>query len=1085
MISSTSLVIIIVSFLWSTSALHERYVKPDNPSSQSCPGQPCLTLDQYTQQTATCFTTGSTFLFLPGNHTLHTTVNLTNISDLKFKRSAEQDSTIHGNGGKILCIGVINLTMEGLILKATYLDVLESKDILISNSIFLGNGTLTEHSTSALTCSNSNITIINCHFENNTGNYGGAISIEFTNFFLINSTFIRNMAHYDGGAIYALFSTMTVMYDCIDSVIFSGNSAFRGGAIYLSGTTAVFSELVVFFQNNSAKFGGGIYSLKSYLTLQTSTTLFIGNFANNYSGGAICIVYGTLQILSKNTIFTNNSAKYSGGALYGLSTTTHLDGNIIFSHNSAKRGGGMYFVDVSLKIASGMKLNASFNNASTYGGAIYYDDTLNLYQCTAFSRYYVDRLPHCFIQWNGTGGTSMSIHSYHNSAGKDGSFLYGGSLDRCQLESTSIVRNPTDYKINYWLELIQYQQDNNVHIRKIASRPYQLCSCGYNAKKCGRPFKKIITIETHRGQKFTLSLYAVAQEEVNVSTTVTARPGNTSRLELYQIYQNLPKYCSNISYTLYSTEDHEELTLHPDGSCSEYGKITVDVTFKSCPPGFDQQNDKCVCEKRLAQYTTNCSIIDEDILITRNSDSTFWMDAYFENETYIGLILYNTCPVEYCKTETTIIYSISLYNRDIQCAPNHIGVLCGACNNTTSLILGSSKCRVCSNTYLALLLPFAAAGIALVVFLSILRLTVASGTINSVIIYANIIQVNRHLFFPINTVNVLTVFIAWMNLDLGFETCFYNGMTAFAQTWLQFVFPIYIWILIILITITSKYSVRVSKLIGHNPIAVLATLLLMSYTKILKIIIDVYSTAQLEYPDNKTVTVWLKDGNVPYLQSRHLLLTVVTSLVLVFLFLPYTLLLLLGYKLYRFSGRKHMRWLNRLKPLLDSYYAPYNKHTRCWTGFLLLVRCALYIVFTLGDASRNLFAIIITFFIIVIAFGLVPGRIYTNYYINILESLVFSNLIMLSSIAYVTSHIHLKVLVYYSLVFVIMVSIIVYHFYIYCVPESLRLKIISSKILGIIRKSKKLDNSTSVPAENAPPNVTTSVIELREPLLDN
>ena len=129
----------------------------------------------------------------------------------------------------------------------------------------------------------------------------------------------------------------------------------------------------------------------------------------------------------------------------------------------------------------------------------------------------------------------------------------------------------------------------------------------------------------------------------------------------------------------------------------------------------------------------------------------------------------------------------------------------------------------------------------------------------------------------------------------------------------------------------------------------------MSYTKILKIIIDVYSTAQLEYPDNKTVTVWLKDGNVPYLQSRHLLLTVVTSLVLVFLFLPYTLLLLLGYKLYRFSGRKHMRWLNRLKPLLDSYYAPYNKHTRCWTGFLLLVRCALYIVFTLGDASRNLF----------------------------------------------------------------------------------------------------------------------------------
>ncbi len=47
--------------------------------------------------------------------------------------------------------------------------------------------------------------------------------------------------------------------------------------------------------------------------------------------------------------------------------------------------------------------------------------------------------------------------------------------------------------------------------------------------------------------------------------------------------------------------------------------------------------------------------------------------------------------------------------------------------------------------------------------------------------------------------------------------------------------------------------------------------------------------------------VWLKDGNSPYLQSHDLGLTVITTLMLVCLFLPYTFLLLLGYKLYRFS----------------------------------------------------------------------------------------------------------------------------------------------------------------------------------------
>ena len=339
---------------------------------------------------------------------------------------------------------------------------------------------------------------------------------------------------------------------------------------------------------------------------------------------------------------------------------------------------------------------------------------------------------------------------------------------------------------------------------------------------------------------------------------------------------------------------------------------------------------------------------------------------------------------------------------------------------------------------------------------------------------------------------MLTVFIAWMNLDLGIETCFYNGMTAYAQTWLQFAFPIYIWILIIIIIITSRYSVRVSKLIGHNPIAVLATLLLTSYTKILKIIIDVYYSAKLEYPDNKIVTVWLKDGNVPYLQSWHFLLTVVTSVVLVFLFLPYTLLLLLGYKLYRFSGRKHMHWLNRLKPLLDSYYAPYNKHTLNWTGFLLLVRCALYIVFSFGEANKNLLAIIVTFVIIVSVFALLPGRIYTSSYTNIIETLVYSNLIILSAIAFAVGHgvnSRLSAALAYSLVgmvFVIMVGIIVYHFHILYLAHSFvpRIQAKLSDIFKHVRTSKKEDEPIS---ENTPKEIstTTTVIELREPLLEN
>ena len=53
----------------------------------------------------------------------------------------------------------------------------------------------------------------------------------------------------------------------------------------------------------------------------------------------------------------------------------------------------------------------------------------------------------------------------------------------------------------------------------------------------------------------------------------------------------------------------------------------------------------------------------------------------------------------------------------------------------------------------------------------------------------------------------------------------------------NFAFPVYIWVLISLIILTSRYSITVSKLVGRDPVAVLATLLLVSYTKVLKIII--------------------------------------------------------------------------------------------------------------------------------------------------------------------------------------------------------------------------------------------------------
>ncbi len=365
--------------------------------------------------------------------------------------------------------------------------------------------------------------------------------------------------------------------------------------------------------------------------------------------------------------------------------------------------------------------------------------------------------------------------------------------------------------------------------------------------------------------------------------------------------------------------------------------------------------------------------------------------------------------------------------------------------------------------------------------------------INAVILYANIVQVNRQLFSPKSKVDILTVFIAWLNLDFGIETCFYDGMTAYAQTWLQFAFPIYVWLLISLIILTSRYSITVSKLIGSNPIAVLATLLLMSYNKILKVIIEVYSYAHLSYPQNKTVNVWLKDGNVPYMESWHLVIAVVTSLILIFLFLPYTIFLLFGYKLYYFPNRKYLHWINNLKPLLDSYYAPYKIRTRYWTGFFLLVRCALYLVFSFGSEGQSALAITITFACTGFALGYI--RIYRSIYVNLIETSIYLNLIVLSGFTITGYNSTALLYTLVGVVFVTTMGVIAYHFHIaYIAKLEMWLKI-KAKLLrysAINKMSSDTLPSMDYPATTTPTSTvkgnvvpSQSVIELREPLLVN
>ena len=209
--------------------------------------------------------------------------------------------------------------------------------------------------------------------------------------------------------------------------------------------------------------------------------------------------------------------------------------------------------------------------------------------------------------------------------------------------------------------------------------------------------------------------------------------------------------------------------------------------------------------------------------------------------------------------------------------------------------------------------------------------------INGLILYANIVWTYQSILLPQDTSNcalaLLKTFIAWLNLDVGIQMCFTKGLNSFWKTWLQYLFPFYIWSIAGVIIIGARYSAKLTKLFGNRAVSVLATLFLLSYTKLLQTIIASVGFTPLKVfsiNSNYTLTVWSLDGHYTYCHFPHVLLFIVALFIFIFLWLPYTLLLFLMQWLRRKSHLKLLNWVPRFNPVYDAYFAPLKDKHHYW-----------------------------------------------------------------------------------------------------------------------------------------------------------
>ena len=559
-------------------------------------------------------------------------------------------------------------------------------------------------------------------------------------------------------------------------------------------------------ENYSQKSGGALYASQSQVTIAGNLSV-MNNIANNKSGGG-AFLYMTHFFCRGNCTFSGNRAHQKGGGIYAVGTLISVsysskhdyEISLILIGNQAEKGGGLY-IQANSKLTgiasgyTGYEIGFIENIATEDGGAIFVEDETYLGICGSTSYLEYKTETECFFQllYNEVNikrnGMKYQIKFTNNTA-KKGSVLYGGLLDRCTVNPMAGKYNSDIYTTtaNQTIDSLTYLVGSNLQniTNEIASDAVKICFCFNTSYNCSLAQPHVTT---QKSQKFTLTVVVVDQVNSTIDAYVRSSLSKGGSLGEGQQLQHVTKQCTNLTFNISSLNSSEELILYADPSpCRKLGlsflSIKINFTECKCSIGFQQTNQSnkcnCECDPALQPYVT---VYDANTSFVRKSNT--WIN-YAQNKLGGGYkyIIHPNCPYNYCfppSPNTGIINLNDPNGADAQCNFNQSGLLCGRCRHGYSVSAGGLNCIKCPKQWPGLVVVNALlgliGGIALVTVLLFFNLTVAVGTMNGIIFYANVVLINRSAFisFPKES---LVVFLYILNTQLGINRCAYDGMDA-------------------------------------------------------------------------------------------------------------------------------------------------------------------------------------------------------------------------------------------------------------------------------------------------------------------
>jgi len=255
--------------------------------------------------------------------------------------------------------------------------------------------------------------------------------------------------------------------------------------------------------------------------------------------------------------------------------------------------------------------------------------------------------------------------------------------------------------------------------------------------------------------------------------------------------------------------------------------------------------------------------------------------------------------------------------------------------------------------------------------------------------------------------------------------------------------------MIILIYAHKQILVR----INLPTVQVFATLLLLSYAKLLHAVITAFALILIASSSTLGLVIaWKPNPNVPYLQAGgHITLFVVALLFVICFIIPFAFGLTFPNQLMRSQKVAYY-----LYPLVDCFAAPYKNKYRFWIGaraLLLIYTVTEVLLFSSDEALLMLSNIFVVGFFAFIQAFLLPFK---THLFNVLDLLFMGIYLILSIVTRIllnngNSDIAVNFLGYFS--FSLFWFIVIYHFYTYTLKQTSVGEHLNNKVRGKIKKS--------------------------------